>query len=189
MSILNYSFQFKGSHEYHKIISTRSYVMGIKKGEGKFIKTNLANHIYSPSGKLPIKSPMYLLDRRDDNLRSSNYLGLFNDELTSRSAINNLYLDATLLIIMEITVVFNSEAVSGRVVDLRFATLEANLNTTLSGKWLIIQSQHKFEYHETLGKRAIVTQLTLGKNSFTSINDSWYFYNTNLKPKRSSSII
>ena len=82
---------------------------------------------------------------------------------------------------MKITIHFNPETVSGRLIELNCFDFEGKKNTAFSGRWVILKSEHRYELQEKLGNRMILTHLEIGKNAFTHDNDGGYYYDKSLK--------
>ena len=180
-TIVNYSFIYIGTEEYQRLISVNNYTSDIKDGKYKKLSTNLADQIFDPLGKLPIKSPNFLKDKRENNLRDVKYHGLHKDSNFFKATVYQQYENLTFISRMKITIHFNPETVSGRLIELNCFDFEGKKNTAFSGRWVILKSEHRYELQEKLGNRMILTHLEIGKNAFTHDNDGGYYYDKSLK--------
>lgn len=173
-SILSYNFNYVGTEIIQRLINMKSYHVKQVSALTTSNKSSMDNQLYSQFGKLPIKNSKALVDKREDNVKDIKYHGLYKDDVTFKAYTNSLYVDSTSLIRMDITIYFNPEAVSGRVIYLNFFDNEG-LNLTLTGEWLIIKSEHKYEKQAKLGNRMILTSLHVGKNSFNFEEDNSFY--------------
>lgn len=180
-SVKNYNFIYVGTEEYQKVINSRSYTINSKNGLYGKMNTNLANQIYNPTGKLPIKNPNYFRDKRENNLKEIKYKGLFRDTDFYKAVVFNDYKNSVFSIRMNIVVLFNPEIVSGRVINLTCYDNNQNLNEVFSGSWIVIKSEHRYDLQEKLGNRMIMTILEIGKNSFKYDLDGGFYYDKTLK--------
>jgi len=174
-SILSYNFSYVGTEAIQRLINMKSYYLKQATGLPTSNKSTMSNQLYSQSGKLPIKGSASLVDKREDNIKDIRYHGLFKDDVTFKAYTNSLYVDSVSLMRMDITIHFNPDAISGRIIYLNFFDLEG-LNLTLTGEWLIIKSEHRYEKQPKLGNRMITTTLHVGKNSFNFDDDSGFYY-------------
>lgn len=173
-SILSYNFSYVGTEAIQRLIKMDSVFIKQSTALPTSNKSTMTNQLYSQFGKLPIKSSTSLVDKREDNLKDIKYHGLFKDDITFKAYTNSLYVDTVALMRMDITIYFNPEAVSGRIIYLNFFDNEG-LNLTLTGEWLIIKSEHKYEKQPKLGNRMILTTLHVGKNSFNFEEDNSFY--------------
>lgn len=180
-SILNYNFIYIGTEEYQRLINLRNYTIDSKTGKYVKLNSNLADQIYSTSGKLPIKSPNYFKDKRENNIKDIKYRGLFKEDVFLKATVYQDYIDAVFSIRMQIVVLFNPEAVSGRTIELTCYDSDSNINSIFSGTWVILKSEHRYEIQEKLGNRMITTSLEIGKNSFDYELDGGFYYDKSLK--------
>lgn len=180
-TVINYSFIYMGTDNYQRLINMDNYSVDVKNGAYNKLNSNLADQIFDPLGKLPIKSPNFLRDKRENNVRDIAYHGLHKDSNFFKASVYQQYVNLTFISRMKITVHFNPNAVSGRVIYLNCYDSEGKTNTAFSGRWVILKSEHKYELQEKLGNRMILTHLEIGKNSFTYEKDGGYYYDKSLK--------
>lgn len=180
-TIISYSFIYIGTEEYQRLINMDNYTLDTKTGKYSKLNTNLATQIYDPLGKLPIKNPSFSKDKRENNVRDIKYHGLHKDSNFFKASVYQQYVNLTFISRMKITIHFNPNAVSGRIINLIFLDNQGNTNTAFSGRWVILKSEHRYELQEKLGNRMILTHLEIGKNSFTYENDGGYYYDKSLK--------
>ena len=174
-SILSYNFTFVGTDVYRRLINMKNFSMNSLTGLVSSKSSTIQDHIYETSGKIPIKSPSYFLDKRKDNIKDINYYGLFKDANAYSAYISSKYIDATLLMRMDIMVYFNPEIVSGRLVFLTFYN-NGKINEVLTGYWLIVKTEHRYEKQIKLGNRSLITNISLGKHSFSTEQSNNYYY-------------
>jgi hypothetical protein len=180
-SIMNYTFMYTGTSTIQDLISSRSYSYSQKNTKVVKLNTNLSNQIYQPRGKLPVKSPLFFNNKRENTLKEVKYTGLFSDETMFKATVYNEYINAIFPIRMTIQIYFNPEAVAGRVILLTSYDFDKALNQILSGLWVILKSEHRYERQEAFGNRMIVSVLTIGKNSFNYDDSGGFYYDSTLK--------
>jgi len=92
-------------------------------------------------------------------------LGIYSnkDKLTADAKINSNYINVLMPLRMSVTMYFNPELVSGRLIEIEsYNNTEGEINKLLSGEWLIVEAEHRFK-NDPNNSKAVFTTLDLAK--------------------------